>query len=331
MERLIQSVLSFFSGPGVNKKESAATPAAPRATAAEPRPDAISSLLTQLRSWLVGNRPDRSSSLSGVEQSKLTEFNERIADRRLSRIPRQPRVLPRLIRALGDESNSHTDLAAIIQDEPALTNDLLAVVNRSVQKRGQLPVDSVEQAVFMVGFEGVRRAISQAVTRPIMQGGSRAEAEFARKTWRWGLKCATACDLLEQQERRGNPELFMIALMPAFAYLTIYRELESISLDQTGERAFQTATLEAALDQSLESTVTYLVEAWQLPNRFALQLGELQGMPLGSSETLLSRGMLIGTHEILRGAGQTTLTQQELLLLTRVDPRTMEKVLKQLR
>ena len=220
MERLIQSILSFFAGPGI-KKASPTVDTTPGTKTAELRPDALEDLVAQLRSWLQGKQENRLSKQTYAEQPKLREFNERIVNRQLSRIPRQPRVLPRLIQTLGDESKTHTDLAEIIQDEPALTNDLLAVVNKTVQKRGQLPVDSVEQAVFLVGFDGIRRAVTQAVTRPIMQGGARAEADFARRTWRWGLMCATACDLLEQQEKRANSELFMIGLMPAFAYLKI--------------------------------------------------------------------------------------------------------------
>jgi len=143
--------------------------------------------------------------------------------------------------------------------------------------------------------------------------------------------CATACDLLGQQEKQANGELFMIGLLPAFGYLTIYRELESISVDRTGERSLELPTLETALSESLESILACLVEAWQLPTRFDLQLRELQGTPLGSAETSLSRGMIIGTNELLRGAAATALTQKELLLQTRVEPRTLERVLRQLR
>ena len=329
MERLIRSLLALFSRPVVEKRSTACEPGA-RTEKPEADADAIARLATGLRSWLLRSQQHRSSKRSDVERSKLTELHERVTSRQLSRIPRQPRVLPKLIRALGDESSSHTDVALIIRDEPALTNDLLTVVNKSAEKRGQLPVDSVEHAVLLVGFDGVRRAISQAVTRPIMQGGSRLEAEFARRAWRWGMMCATACDLLEQEETQANSEIFMIGLMPAFGYLTIYRELESISLDQTGERSFQLPTLEAAFNESLESVLACLVEAWQLPASFDLQLRDLREMPLGAAETRLSKGMVIGTNELLRRVAATTLTRKELLLQTRVDPRTMEKVLKQL-
>jgi len=185
MERVIQSLLALFSGSGA-QESAPVRESTPRTETPELDPDAVSGLVTQLRSWLLGSQHNRSSNQGCVDQSTLTEFNQRITSRQLSRIPRQPRVLPRLIRALGDESYSHGDLADIIRDEPALTNDLLAVVNHSVEKRGQLPVDSVKQALFLVGFDGVKRAVSRAVTRPIVQGGSRAEAEFARQAWRWG-------------------------------------------------------------------------------------------------------------------------------------------------
>lgn len=263
---------------------------------------------------------------SAAQQRVLAELRRRIRDRRLSRIPRQPRVLPRLIQALKDEFQTHTDVARIIQDEPALTDELLRVVNASLDKPGQRPVESVEQAVLLIGFDGVRRAVSEAVMRPVMQGASRAEANFARNAWRWGLTCATACDFLEQQESGCNSDLFMIGLTPAFAYLTLYRELETITLAHTGNRRLDPSTLEVALDELLGDVLQCVTDAWQLPDHFVRQLSELDTVPLGSAESTLSKGMILGTHKVLRQAGFRTLTQKELLELTRIPPKRMERL-----
>lgn len=282
--------------------------------------------VARLHAWLMDRRNRDPHGKPAIQQEVLAELRRRIRDRELSRIPRQPRVLPRLIQALRDEFQTHTDVARIIQDEPALTDEVLRVVNDALEKPRQRPVESIEQAVLLIGFDGVRRAVSEAVMRPVMQGASRAEANFARNAWRWGLTCATACDFLEQQESGRNSDLFMIGLTPAFAYLTLYRELETITLAQTGSRRLVPSTLEAALDELLGDVLMCLTEAWQLPVHFASQLTELDTVPLGSAESTLSKGMILGTQKVLREAGFRTLPQRDLLELTRIPPKRMERL-----
>ncbi|MGM0449586.1 MAG: HDOD domain-containing protein [Pseudomonadota bacterium] len=256
----------------------------------------------------------------------LTELRQRIRDRRLARIPRQPRVLPVLIRALGDERQTHGDIAAIILDEPALTDELLRVVNRARRDPDQRPIESVQQAVLLVGIEGVRRAVSEAVMRPVMASASRAESGFARNVWHWGLLCANACDLLGHQHRKGGSDLFMIGLMPSLAYLSLYRELESIATDQTGKRNLTATIVDEALRREIGPMLRRLVEAWQLPSRYDYHLRELHETPLGRAESVLSKGMILGTRETLLKAGQPTMLQRELLRVTRLEPGLVERV-----
>lgn len=329
MVRLLQSLVSFFSASGGNREGRDGLPTADRTemTKAEtPEAVELSAEVARLHEWLMDGRNRGSSGLSADDRATLAELRRRIRDRQLSRIPRQPKVLPRLIQALGNEFQTHTEVAKIIQDDPALTDELLRVVNASLDKPGQRLVESVEQAVLLIGFDGVRRAVSEAVMRPVMQGTSRVEASFARNAWRWGLKCATACDCLEQQESVRNSDLFMVGLTPAFAYLTIYREIETITLDQTGKRRFNPATLESAWEELFGAVLGCLVEAWQLPPHFGHQLRELEDGPLGASESVLSKGMIMGTQDVLRQAGVRTLTQKELLELIRIHPNRMERL-----
>ena len=335
MESVVRSLVSFFSRSGSSGGhevgDTAPAPGSPEAGMAESSPAVDLSLeVARLHTWLIDRRNRDSSGEPAAQESILSELRRRIRDHNLSRIPRQPRVLPRLIRALRDEFQTHTDVARIIQDEPALTDELLRVVNATLEKPGQRPVESVQQAVLLIGFDGVRRAVSEAVMRPVMQGASRAEANFARNAWRWGLTCATACDYLEQQEKGRNSDLFMIGLTPAFAYLTIYRELETIALDQTGNRRLGRSTLDAALDELVGEVLVCLTHAWQLPAHFVRQLDELDPVPLGSAESLLSKGMIVGTHKVLRQAGFRTLTWKELMELTRIPPKRVERLQAQL-
>ncbi len=327
MAGLIQAVRSWFSGHQVKASAPRGHAAARPANESAPEAPDLSLEVTRLHAWLMGCQRIVAGERSIPERAMLTELRQRIRNRRLSRIPRQPRVLPVLIRALGDERQTHRDIAAIILDEPALTDELLRVVNRCRGRESdQRPVESVEQAVLMVGFEGVRRAVSEAVMRPVMQGQSRAEADFARRVWHWGLLCANACDLVAQQQRRTGPDLFMIGLMPALAYLTLYREFESIAHDHTGSREVPPSMLDEVLHDEVGHMLERLIEAWQLPARYGRHLEELHGTPLGRAESTLSKGMVLGTRETLLQAGRQTLLQGELLRVTRLDPRLIETV-----
>lgn len=333
MARLVQALLSFFSGYQGQGRSLAREKAdvAENGSAGQLLSESqdLAPEVERLHAWLMGRQRIEHGEHSIPERAMLTELRHRIRDRRLSRIPRQPRVLPLLIRALGDERQSHRDIASIILDEPALTDELLRVVNRSrTQSTDEQSIESVEQAVLMVGFEGVRRAVSEAVMRPVMQSSaSRAGAGFARNVWHWGLLCANACDLLGQQQRDAGSDLFMIGLMPSLAYLSIFRELESIAQDQSGNQPVPPRVLSEALYRETARMLERLVEAWQLPSRYGNHLRELHEAPLGWARSTLSRGMILGTGEALRGAGRRTLLRNELTTVTGLDPRRLDHVL----
>ncbi|MEQ6884828.1 HDOD domain-containing protein [Salicola sp. Rm-C-2C1-2] len=331
MARLVQALLSLFSGYKGQRRSLASKTAdvAGNGSTGQSLSESqdLAPEVERLHAWLMGRQGIDHGEHSIPERAMLTELRHRIRDRRLSQIPLQPRVLPLLIRALGDERQSHRDIASIIVDEPALTDELLRVVNRS---RGQSidahSIESVEQAVLMVGFEGVRRAVSEAVMRPVMQSASRPGAGFARNVWHWGLLCANACDLLGQQQRDVGSDLFMIGLMPSLAYLSIYRELESIAQDQSGNQPVPPPVLSEALYRETGRMLERLVGAWQLPSRYGDHLRELHETPLGCARSTLSRGMILGTGEALRGAGRRTLLQKELVTVTDLEHRQLEHV-----
>ncbi|MFO7788587.1 MAG: HDOD domain-containing protein [Halospina sp.] len=331
MERLIQSLLSFLAGNGSKGKSRSDTVRRERSEGAQATDVDTVGEVARLHAWLVGRSADPDSGFTVPEEAMIAELRLRIRDRRLSRIPRQPRVLPKLIRALGDERQTHRDIAVIIEDEPALTDELLRVVNLSTANTGQWPIESVEQAVLLVGFEGVRRAVSEAVMRPVMQAASRAEAGFARNVWQWGLLCANACDRLAHQEPGGGPDLFMLGLIPGLAYLTLYRELESIADLQSGDHAVSPGLLVSVLEEQRGAMLERLVSAWELPASYRDELRELHDSPLGLQASTLSRGMVLGTHETLRQAGCRTLLQKELVAVTGLDHRRLERVLTDLR
>lgn len=333
MGKLIQAALALFSGHPVRNgaRHDERAGSAPATPVTDPETPDLSQEVERLHCWLMGCLRIAAGETGVTERAMLTELRHRIRERRLSRIPRQPRVLPVLIRALGDERQTHRDIAAIILDEPALTDELIRVVNHSRQQLDQRPVESVEQAVLMVGVEGVRRAVSEAVMRPVMQSASRTEAEFARHVWHWGLLCANASDLLDQQYRKAGSDLFMTALIPSLAYLTIYRELEAIAGDQAGSLTAAPSLVNAALHRESGRMLERLVEVWELPSRYADQLRELRENPLGNGESVLSRGMILGTREALWEAGRRTLSQNALLWLIRLEPRVLERLQASLR
>ena len=121
MARLVQALLSFFSGyQGQGKSQASKKADVAENGASGQFPSESQYLIPQverLHAWLMGRQGIEQGEYSIPERAMLTELRHRIRDRRLSRIPRQPRVLPLLIRALGDERQSHRDIASIIVDE----------------------------------------------------------------------------------------------------------------------------------------------------------------------------------------------------------------------
>lgn len=280
-----------------------------------------------LFSWLLDSPPSGlERDLDSSDDLILQTLSDRIQQQSLEEVPRQPMTLPILTRALSDDKTDRKELAKIILSDPALTDQLLHVANSPLFHPGDKPIESVDQAIFILGLNGIRNVISAAVMRPMMAARNSREALFAQRVWRWGLACAKASELVANIKGKDGSVYFMAGLLPALSYITLRREVMRIyrSTEQSSEP--QPNLLHHALSRYQWATAQVLANAWNLSPSYHAKLLEAERPTPNKSHSPLNDGIIIGTREILRHAHQRNMTEEDVLKLIYITPEKYTRI-----
>jgi hypothetical protein len=262
--------------------------------------------------WLLDSEPAAVKADCSKEHKFLDELQLRLTTGNIDELPRQPLSLPMLMRALSDESSDRNRLTDIILADPSLTNQLLQVANSPYFRTGDNTIESVDQAVFLLGVNGIRNVVSAAVMRPMMAARNSREALFTQRAWRWGITCARASELIARADGADTSAHFMVGLLPALAYITLLRELQKICRSHSGHGDPSPALVRLALSRYQWATCQLLANEWSLHPKYHAYLLSAERPAPGQKNTALNDGMIIGTREVLRHAHQRNLAEEDL-------------------
>jgi hypothetical protein len=111
-------------------------------------------------------------------------------------LPRRPSLLPRLMTAINNDSNSMRELATIIGEDGTLLGGLLKLSNSAFYGvRRHKPIESLEKAVALVGKDGLRSLVATALLHPVMTGTRGPFSSFAEATWEHSQYAAGCAEL----------------------------------------------------------------------------------------------------------------------------------------
>lgn len=290
--------------------------------ASESLQEALTKLDRYLFGWLLDCDYNRLELPPANIRAIDDEIAERLEQRNLQELPRQPLVLPQLMRAIGNPNARRNEITSIMLADPALTDQLLLIVNSPFFRPSEQPIESVDHAIFMLGMDGIRSVIAAAVMRPMMAARSNAESLFARRTWRWGLACARASELIALAQNVDAHSLSVVGLLPALAYLSLYRELAHAQ----GQNIPDPLVAYHLISKYVWQTCQYIADEWQLSPKHHALLTDAQHMAPDAKEAPLNDGMILGTREVLRYAHQRNLPEETLCKLLRLPPNQFDPV-----
>lgn len=203
-------------------------------------------------------------------------------------LPRRPSLLPRLLSAINNNSNSMSDLAAIIGEDPALGGNLLRVANSSFYRVSGKPVESFERAVLLVGTDGIRSVIATALLQPVMTDHSGPFAKFPETVWEHTQYSAAAAET--HAVHVENADAFsarLLALLHGLATNTVFRIVRDECLAR-GEARMNPAVVADLLDRWVTPTALRIAESWELPMPLCAALAA------NSGEQQLARSLYFG-------------------------------------
>ena len=295
----------------------------------ETQNDWIGQLEGNLFAWLLETEPkklDAAPSERAAFEPALEALEERIATGKLEELPRQPGTLPLLLKALSAETTERRQISRIILSDPVLTEHLLQIVNSPFFRYNQNRIESVDQAVFVLGLNGIRSVAAAAMMRPMMSARNSREALFAQRAWRWTLTCARATEMIAKLRGQNTSAYFVVGLMPGLAYLTIRREMVRITRTLDSSADPSPALIRAAITRYQWHVCQVLANTWNLPPKYHAWLLSAERPAPGQPHSPMTDGLLLGSREILRHAHQRNLPERELYEILHLPPEDITRV-----
>ena len=128
-------------------------------------------------------------------------------------VPRVPEVVPQLLRSLGDEDASSSELARQVAQDVVLVAEVIREAN-SAYYRPITPVKNAEAAIVMLGQNGLRMLLARIAFRPIVNMQAEGFAKRAApRIWDQSVKCALAASLMAPGLTAGVFESYLAGLM----------------------------------------------------------------------------------------------------------------------
>lgn len=206
----------------------------------------------------AGIRPGRAEHAALEAFTAVLESD--LADRQL--IPRLPAMLPRLMSTLRDPASTNRQLASLIGRDMVSVSEVLRLANSPFYRRSH-ETRSLEQAVLVIGREGLKQMVSNLLVKPIFgahQG--RFSAAAGPLLWEQSEKAAVVNAALAKHDRADEFDAYLAGISSNLGLLVGCRVLDKLAtpLPQPHSQAFREQWLN--ISRQLSARV---IRLWDFP------------------------------------------------------------------
>jgi HD-like signal output (HDOD) protein len=144
-------------------------------------------------------------------------------------VPRVPSVVPQLLHTLRDPARPMSVLARQLAQDPVLVAGVLKIA-RSPFYGLTRPVTSLEQAMLVIGQDGLRQMLASVAFKPIinLQSGDYTK-RGAPRVWDQSERCGLACQVLAGGAGVSAFEAFLAALLQSVGVVVVLRMLDQLA------------------------------------------------------------------------------------------------------
>jgi HD-like signal output (HDOD) protein len=213
--------------------------------------------------WLLDAPAHGPPVLDAAEHAVLGALDTAIAsDDASALVPRVPAVVPQLLHSLRDPGRSVRALAHQIAQDAVLVASVVRTAN-SAAYRTTHAIESVDQAVLVLGDDGLRQLVAAVAFRPLInvQSGRYAKAG-APRVWDQSQRAGVACRLLAPAAGANAFEAYLASLLHNVSHVVALRVLDRHppSTPLPASAAFCAAFIARTRDLALA-----IGERWQFP------------------------------------------------------------------
>ena len=190
-------------------------------------------------------------------------------------VPRLPSVLPKLMSALNNTDTPVHTLTLLIESDPVISSLVLRLINSPAMRVRRETIESLDQAIMLLGFSGMREVVAAAMFSPIGQMGriEGADPLLVRDVWpislraanalRLGLKAKTAQSKSSSKPSISDNEAFDLYLSVLIEHTGLIALLRQKPL--TGPQT--SAAYLSALRGLIPAYSARIAEAWGISDR----------------------------------------------------------------
>lgn len=146
----------------------------------------------------------------------------------VSQLPLLPQAVIELLAMLGRKESSTTAIVQTIARDPGLLGDTIRLAN-SVYIAPQRPIENLDQAVVMLGLDGLRRLAAQTALHPLfLQPDDEHARRAAQQLWSLAQRRAYVATRLAPSGA-GNFAVFLAAMMHDIGLLVALRRMNEVA------------------------------------------------------------------------------------------------------
>ena len=202
-------------------------PAAPRTSVALP-PGDQASLDLEFLAWIAEGTEFVVAPAGARERAGLAHLDRLIADEAAHQrlLPRAAAVIPPLLARLRNPVLALRELSQQVSRDVTLVAEVVRMANSALYRRGESIVD-LDQAIGRLGVEGMRRAITRALLKPLIDArGGRLVTCSARRLWDHSDKKAQLCAALARGVGIEPFEAYLAGLAHNAVWSAVLRALD---------------------------------------------------------------------------------------------------------
>jgi HD-like signal output (HDOD) protein len=250
-----------------------------------------------LFAWLVERDIDLQACLGVREQQALLQLDLQAADAnaRGTLLPRAAAVVPRLLAQLRGPTSSLPELSQQVSRDVTLVAEVVRMANSAGYRRQGVVVD-LEQAIRVLGIDGLRFAIARAVLKPLMDGrGGELSTRAARRLWQHTDCKAQLAAALARSEGLDPFDGYLLALVHNAVWAAVLRTMDGLP---PGPTPWQfSAGFVQALGVRRDRLFGVVAQQWQLTDELTRVAAEVaqHGLAVAASSAPV-RLLQVGDH-----------------------------------
>ncbi|GAB2864485.1 hypothetical protein GCM10027277_36570 [Pseudoduganella ginsengisoli] len=265
-----------------------APPPAAADTASAPSYQQKERIDTAFAAWLFGAWREDNPACAAAEARVLESINSiaRSQHSGADLMRRMPGVVPQLLQSLRSETFSGADIARKISSDVVMVAEVIRLANSSAMASGQ-PVTSVQNAVLVIGQEGLRQLVTSVAFRPIIDFNAGPHTRrIAPRIWDHSERCAHACRKLAPEFNVEPLDAFLAGLVLNAGLMVSTGMMDRCAKDGQllGSTAFTARLIPAARLVS-----SGIAKEWRFPDAVSQALTEQVAVRKGAATSDMGR------------------------------------------